>query len=343
MIEALLYKKLKNKAVACYACSHQCLILEGKRGICRVRENQKGKLYSLVYGKAIAAHLDPIEKKPFFHFLLGSYSLSIATVGCNFKCLHCQNSDISQMPKDNQDLILGEDLSPEKIVERAIKEKAPSISYTYTEPTIFLEYALETMKLAKNQGLKNNWVTNGYMSQKTLKLIAPYLDAANLDLKFFKDVLYQKISGAKLQPVLDSLVLMKKLKIWVEVTTLAIPGYTDQGPENIRMNQFEDIAKFIKNKLGAETPWHISRFYPAYKMSRLSPTPVETIQRAYQVGKKTGLKYVYTGNIPNHQGENTYCPNCNHLVIERFGYEIVRFDKNGFCPKCQTRINLVLK
>ncbi|MGC9048826.1 MAG: AmmeMemoRadiSam system radical SAM enzyme [Patescibacteria group bacterium] len=336
MKEALLYQKLKNNNVRCQACAHRCIIVHGKRGFCSVRENQDGKLYSLVYGKAVAINIDPIEKKPFFHWLPGSYSLSIATVGCNFRCLNCQNYDISQSPKERRE-IFGEDWPPEKIVEEALKFQVPSISYTYTEPTIFVEYALETMKLAKKKGLKNNWVTNGYMSKETLKLVAPYLDAANVDLKFFQDDLYQKICGGRLQPVLDSLRWMKKYKIWVEVTTLVIPGYTDQGA------QFEDIAKFIKNDLGTETPWHISRFYPAYKMMNVSPTPPEVIHRAAEIGKKVGLKYVYTGNLPGDDGENTYCPKCSELVIERIGYQIKRFDKDGKCPKCGEKIAFIDK
>lgn len=336
MHEAILYQKLNNNNVRCQACAHRCLIVPNKRGFCGVRENQKGKLYSLVYSKAVAINIDPIEKKPFFHWLPGSYSLSIATVGCNFRCLHCQNYDISQSPKEAGQ-IFGENWPPEKIVEEALKSKVPSISYTYTEPTIFIEYALETMKLAKKKGLKNNWVTNGYMSEATLKLISPYLDAANVDLKFFQDDLYQKICGGRLQSVLDSLKWMKAHKIWVEVTTLVIPGYTDQG------KQFEDIAKFIKNKLGAETPWHISRFYPAYKMLNLSPTPPEIIHKAAEIGKKIGLKYVYTGNLPGDRGENTYCPKCGELVIQRIGYEISRFDKQGKCPKCEEKLDLILE
>jgi pyruvate formate lyase activating enzyme len=337
MREAILYKKLKENLVQCEACAHYCLIAPKKRGFCNVRENRDGKLYSLVFGKAIALHVDPIEKKPFFHFLPGSYSLSVATVGCNFRCLHCQNYDNSQMPRDKNGQILGEEISPEEIVSLAMKNNLPSISYTYTEPTVFVEYAFETMKLAKKNGLKNNWVTNGYMSKETLELIAPYLDAANVDLKFFDDDLYQKICGAKLKPVLDSLKLMKKKKIWVEVTTLVIPGYTDKG------NQFEEMAKFIKNELGEETPWHISRFYPAYKMMDVPPTPVEIIYYAYEIGKRIGLKYVYVGNLFGDEKENTYCPKCKELNIKRIGYEIKRFDKNGKCRKCGEDLNLILE
>lgn len=336
MKEALLYRKLKDKKVQCSVCAHRCIIASGKQGICGVKENRKGKLYSLVYGRACAENVDPIEKKPLFHFLPGTNSLSIATVGCNFRCFHCQNAEISQMPRE-KGKIEGFDLPPEKVVEDAQRFGCQSISYTYTEPTIFVEYALDCMKLAKKEGLKNNWVSNGYMTKETLELTASYLDAVNIDLKFFKDDLYIKTSGARLQPVLDSLKLIKKLGIWLEVTTLLIPGYTDQG------TQLEEIAKFIKEELGNETPWHVTRFYPAYKMMDVSSTPIKLIDQAYQIGKKEGLKYVYTGNLPGDEHENTYCPECGELVIKRTGYEIERFDKEGKCPKCGEKIDLILE
>jgi pyruvate formate lyase activating enzyme len=335
MKEAILYQKLDKQGVRCQACAHRCLIAVGRRGICGVRENRDGKLYSLVYGKAIAVNLDPIEKKPLFHWLPGTYSLSVATVGCNLRCLHCQNADISQMPRDQQSNILGDDLTPEQIVKKALRAKVPSISYTYTEPTVFVEYALETMKLAKKASLKNVWVTNGYMTSETLELVGPYLDAANVDLKFFKDELYQKICGARLQPVLDSLRWMKKNKTWVEVTTLVIPGYTDVG------SQFEEMARFIIKDLGPETPWHISRFYPAHKMTDISSTPTDIIRRAREIGKKAGLKYVYTGNLAGDRGENSYCPKCGEMIIQRIGYQIKSFDKNSHCPRCNEEITLI--
>jgi len=336
MKEAIFYKKLKNNLVQCQACAHCCIIAPDKRGICGVRENRGGKLYSLVYGKIIAKNIDPIEKKPLFHFLPGSRALSIATVGCNFRCLHCQNADISQMPQDNNGLILGENYSPKDIVNEALREKVESIAYTYTEPTIFVDFALDVMKLAKKNGLKNVWVSNGYMTKETIDTISPYLDAINIDLKFFDNDIYLKITGAKLQPILDSLKYFKKKKIWLEVTTLVIPGYTDKG------KQFEDIANFIKKELGPETPWHISRFYPAYKLINVPPTPIELIHKARKIGQNAGLKYIYTGNIFGDDGENTYCPKCGTLIIRRIGYDIKRFDKNGRCPKCGEKIPLIL-
>lgn len=336
MKEALLYKKLGNKNVRCNVCPHQCTISPGNRGICAARENQNGKLYSLVYGRAIACHIDPIEKKPFFHFLPGSRSLSIAVAGCNLRCLNCQNWEISQNPKFTKK-IQGEELPPEIIVKLTAENNLPSISYTYTEPTIFLEYALDTMKLAKEEGIKNNWVTNGYMTKETLNLVAPHLDAANVDLKGFSEEFYQKYCGGKLRPVLDTLIRMKEKKIWVEVTTLIIPSLNDS--EKILKN----IARFIRSQLGPETPWHISQFSGAisWQLQNLPDTPIETIQKAWELGKKEGLKYVYSGNIPNHPTEDTYCPNCKARVIERTGYSIERYDKEGKCQNCGEDLSII--
>jgi len=331
MREALLYEKLKNKKVRCNLCPHHCVIEEAKRGICGVKENKEGTLYSLVYGRAVASGVDPIEKKPFFHFFPGSYAFSIATVGCNFSCLFCQNADISQFPKEKKEII-GEFLPPEEIVSYAKRNKCKSISYTYTEPTIFFEYAYETAKIAHQQGIKNNFVTNGFISKEAIKLISPYLDAANVDLKSFGDDFYKKFCGARLQPVLDSLKLMKELGIWVEVTTLIIPTLNDSAEE------LKSIAEFILG-LGQETPWHISRFYPHYKMADLPPTPVETLHKAREIGKKVGLNYVYSGNVPGDEGENTFCPHCGKKVISRYGFQTLENRlKEGKCPYCGTKI-----
>jgi pyruvate formate lyase activating enzyme len=293
MHEALLYDKLKSKKVKCNLCNHHCLISLGKRGICGIRENKDGKLYSLVYGKAIAENIDPIEKKPFYHFLPGTLSLSIATVGCNFRCIHCQNAEISQITKEKpEDVeILGKDLPPEKVIQGALDNNCPSISYTYTEPTIFLEYALDCMKLAKDKGLKNNWVSNGYMTKEALDLISSYLDAINVDLKAFTEKFYQEICGARLKPVLENLKDIKKRKIHLEVTTLIIPEKNDSEKE------LKKIAEFIKKELGIDTPWHVSRFFPYYKLDHILPTPVEKINQVVEIGKAVGLKHVYAGNI----------------------------------------------
>lgn len=294
MKECYLYKKLSGKKVQCQTCNHRCTIADGKRGICGVRENRKGKLYLLVYGKAIAVNIDPIEKKPFYHFLPGTYSFSIATVGCNFHCPWCQNWNISQAAKDpklgHKLEILGEDWPPEKIVRQALKTDCKSIAYTYTEPTIFLEYALDTMKLAYKRGLKNCWVSNGYFTKQTLVKIAPFLDAINIDLKGFSEKNYQKYSGAKLAPVLENIKAVHNKKIHLEITTMIIPTVNDSEKELKKAAQF--IASIDK-----KIPWHISRFFPAYKMVDLSPTPSETLQKAKQIGEKAGLKNVYLGNL----------------------------------------------
>ena len=338
MKEALLYKKLKEKKVQCRNCPHFCMILPGKRGICGVRENIDGKLYALNYRKAIACHIDPIEKKPFFHFLPGSYSLSIATVGCNFACKNCQNWDISQAFKGKKE-IPGEDLSPEEVVNLALENNLPGISYTYTEPTIFLEYALDTMKLAKKAGLKNNFVSNGFMTEESAKLVIPYLDADNIDIKGFSDEFYRENCGGKLKPVLETAKLMKKSGVWIEITTLAIPGESDSE------EMFRGIAKFIYHELGPETPWHISQFSGtiSWKLQHIPDTPVETLEKGYKIGKEIGLKYVYTGNVPGLPSENTTCPKCKTVAINRMNYIIHRHDKNGKCPKCGQDLNLILK
>jgi len=338
MKETLLYKKLKNKKTQCQNCPHFCNILPGKRGICGVRENIDGKLFALNYGKAIAVNIDPIEKKPFFHFLPGSYSLSIATVGCNLKCANCQNWGISQGSKPDKP-ILGEDLPPKEVIKIALENNLPSISYTYTEPTIFIEYALDIMKLARKAGLKNNFVSNGFMTEESAKLVIPYLDANNIDIKSFDDKFYRENCGGRLKPVLDTAKLMKKSGVWVEITTLVIPTLSDSE------EMFRGIAKFIYNELGPETPWHISQFCGAisWKLQHIPDTPVETLEMGYKIRKEIGLKYVYTGNIPGLPSENTICPKCGTVDINRMNYIIHRHDKNGKCPKCGQDLNLIIK
>jgi len=298
MKESILYKEVKNKVVKCQTCSHRCVIVPGKRGTCGVRENIGGKLYLLVYGRAIAANIDPIEKKPLFHFMPGTYTFSISTVGCNFRCGNCQNWTISQFgktPDVAREMIenSGEDLPPKKVVRLAKENNCPSISYTYTEPTIFLEYALDTMKLAKKAGLKNIWVSNGFMSGETLKLIISYLDAINIDIKSFDDKFYRENCGARLGPVLENCKAVVKSKIWLETTTLIIPTLSDDE------KMLEKIARFVKNKLGDFVPWHVSAFSGAisWKLQHLPETPIGKIKKAYEIGKSAGLKYVHMGNI----------------------------------------------
>jgi pyruvate formate lyase activating enzyme len=332
MKEAMFYENIAGK-IKCHLCNHQCVIDEGRRGICGVRENRGGRLFSLVYGKSVATGIDPIEKKPFFNFYPGSTAYSISTVGCNFRCLNCQNWEISQMPKGKDGKIVGEGLPPEKIVAEARQWNCKSIAYTYTEPTIFFEYAYDTAKLAHKEGIKNVFVTNGYTSSEAIREISPFLDAANVDLKGFTEDFYHKVCGAKLQPVLETIRLYKELGVWVEVTTLIIPGYSDDE------EQLRGIAEFIKS-IGEEIPWHVSAFYPAYKLLDVPPTPVKSLRMAREIGKKTGLRYVYEGNVPGEGGENTYCYSCGEPLIKRYGFEI-RENRltNGKCPKCKTQIH----
>ena len=333
-MEAYLYEHLKEKKVKCNLCSHRCIIKDGKRGICGVRENQGGILKTLVYGKLIASHIDPIEKKPLFHFMPGSLSYSIATVGCNFKCLFCQNADISQMPSDHNGMITGDLYTPEDVVDAAIKGNCKSIAYTYTEPTIFFEFAFDTAKLAHAKGIKNVFVTNGYMTSEAVHMISPYLDAANVDLKAFNESFYKEVVKARLEPVKETLKLMKKLGIFVEVTTLLIPGLNDDKKE------LEKLALFLVKSLGPETPWHVSAFYPTYKLTDRPPTPVETLVMAREIGRKAGLKYVYTGNVPGESGEKTFCYKCGKILIDRWGFYIrENLTENGRCPNCGAKID----
>lgn len=333
-MEAYLYETLENNKVKCNLCSHRCVIKDGGRGICGVRENAGGTLQTLVYGKLIARHIDPIEKKPLFHFLPGTLSYSLATVGCNFRCQFCQNADIAQMPADRSGMIVGDDCSPSSAVAAALHGGCQSVSYTYTEPTVFFEFAYETAKLAADKGLRNVFVTNGYMTAEALELMHPYLDAANVDLKAFNDKYYKQICGARLKHVLATLKLMKSLGIFVEVTTLIVPGLNDDPAE------LRDLAEFIARDLGLATPWHISRFHPTYKLTGSPPTPLNTLIMARDIGLKAGLRYVYTGNVPGNAAENTFCCSCGETVIERRGFQIGKLRiKDGRCQNCSAEID----
>ena len=328
MHEAAFWEKKDGDKTLCTLCRHRCLIASGRRGLCGVRENRGGILYSLVYEKLIAENVDHIEKKPLFHYLPGSTSYSIATVGCNFHCRHCQNYDISQWSA-SRGPIPGEKVSPAHIVQRALAAGCRSISYTYTEPTIFYEYAYDTAVLAKEAGLGNVFVSNGYTETAALEKIAPYLDAVNVDLKGFTEDFYREVAGARLQGVLDTLRDYRRLGIWLEVTTLLIPGHNDADEE------LRALAGFICNELGAQVPWHVTAFYPTYKMLDVPPTPVETLRRARQIGLEAGLRYVYEGNVPGEGGENTFCPGCGKKVIARVGYRVdASHLDNGRCDAC---------
>ncbi len=328
MREALLYETLAGNKVRCNLCAHHCVIADGRKGVCQVRENRGGTLFTLVYGRTIARNVDPIEKKPLFHFFPGSKAYSIATPGCNFHCRWCQNWDISQQPRE-QYLISGHQAAPDQIVAAAKNTGCQSIAYTYTEPTIFFEYAYETARRAHAAGINNIFVTNGYMTIEMLEAFHPFLDAVNVDLKAFRNETYHRYVGASLDPVLDSMKAIKRLGIWIEVTTLVIPGVNDDATE------IRDSARFITQELGADTPWHISRFYPAYKMMDVPPTPIALLSKAKEIGLEEGLKYIYPGNVLDNGSQDTLCPGCGRALIRRRGF-IVSHDrvKDGRCPEC---------
>ena len=330
--DALLYDELDNNQVQCNLCAHRCKIRDGSRGICCVRENRNGKLRTLVYGNLISRNVDPIEKKPLYHFYPGSRSYSLATPGCNFRCEWCQNWQISQMPRV-MEMPKRQRVMPEEVVEQALRTNCQSIAYTYSEPTIFFEYSLDTAKLAKDAGLKNIYVTNGFMTPEMLEMIQPYLDAANVDIKAFRDEPYRRLMGGRLKPVLESCRLMKEMDIWLEVTTLIVPGVNDD-PEEL-----EELATFIYEDLGPDIPWHLSRFFPQYKMKDRAPTEESILYKTKQMGKIIGLNYIYIGNV--FGDNNTYCKNCEEKLISRTGYatRLVGLDEDGKCKNCGTLLD----
>lgn len=328
MKEALFYQTLEKNKVQCNLCPHHCTISNGKTGNCKVRENKDGTLYSINYAKPVAQSIDPIEKKPLFHFYPGTTAYSIATVGCNMHCHHCQNYSISQV---NQEIYHTREVTPEEIVLLAQQSGATSIAYTYTEPTIFYEYAYDIIKLAKEKELKNVFVTNGFIEKEPLDTIAPYLDGANIDLKSMSEDFYKNICGASLQPVLDSIKRYYEHGIWIEITTLLIPGYNEDEKE------LRKIAQFIYD-INSDIPWHVTGFYPTYKLTNVKPTPLPLLEHAVNIGKKQGLSHVYQGNT--RRGENTYCPQCGTLLIIRDGYHITKNNLvEGSCSECHAHIN----
>ena len=327
---ALYYKKLEEKKVHCLLCPTSCIISPGNFGNCGARKNIDGTLYSMVYAKPISVAIDPIEKKPLYHFLPGSKSFSIGTLGCNLHCLHCQNYETSQAKADQYPVL---DVPPEEIVEKAIQNNCKSISYTYNEPTIFYEYVLETAKLARKKGIKNVMVSNGYINEEPLKELYPYIDAANIDIKSFDEKFYSKICSAALKPILESIINIKKIGTWLEITNLVIPGHNDN---------FKEIGKMcrwlIKN-LGEETPLHFSAFHPTYKLLDAERTPPETLTKARILAKKLGLKHVYIGNALAKEGNNTYCQECGKLLIEREWFDVLSNKiKQNRCPDCRSKI-----
>lgn len=350
--EAWFYERLPDSRVHCTLCPHECRIADGSRGACAVRYNDRGVLYTLVYDAVVASNLEPVEKKPFFHFMPGSFAYSIATVGCNMRCAFCQNWEIAHWPvehlprrlaegRDSTRVpldflaknVAGRTRSPAAIVEDAVRSGASSIAYTFTEPTIFFELAYETAVRARARGLKNLFVTNGYISEVALRKIAPVLDGVNVDLKCFREDSYRRISRAGLQPVLDAIRLYHALGVWVEVTTLVIPGVNDSDRE------LHDIAQFVRS-VGPEVPWHVSQFYPTYKMLDRSVTPLDTLRRARQIGLHAGLQYVYEGNVPGQGGEDTVCYLCGTVLVERVGSSLVANRiRKGCCPTCRSPVH----
>ncbi|MCX7705787.1 MAG: AmmeMemoRadiSam system radical SAM enzyme [bacterium] len=328
--EALFYEKADNSAVKCNLCPKNCLIPEGKYGFCRARKNTGGVLYSMGYGRPCSVAIDPMEKKPLFHYLPGSKTFSIASAGCSLRCLFCQNWQISQCsPEQTRNY----NLLPEEVVKLAKEKNCPVIAYTYSEPVNFYEYMLDTAIIAKQSGIKNIMHTAGYINKEPLEKLLPYIDAANVDLKGFSQEYYRNVCGADLESVLQTLKIMKKNKIWIEITTLLVPGYNDSSEE------LKNLCNWIKTNLGPDTPLHFSRFYPTYKLVHLTSTPYQTLEKAHEIAKQCGLKYVYIGNVYDNPYEDTKCPKCDKIIIDRKGFEIIENNiRNGKCRFCGTKI-----
>ncbi|MFH1530098.1 MAG: AmmeMemoRadiSam system radical SAM enzyme [Pseudomonadota bacterium] len=323
------FQRSDGDAVRCELCPHRCLIREGRRGRCGVREVRAGTLRTLVWGRPVALNVDPIEKKPLFHFLPGETSLSIATAGCNLECRFCQNHSISQArPEERSDPLV----PPSRVVEEARRTGARIIAYTYTEPTIFYEYAEDIARAAAADGLRNVFVTNGYIAEAPLRRLLPLMDGANVDLKAFSDETYRRVLGGSLEPVLRSLRILKEAEVWLEVTTLLVPGLNDSDGE------LDAIAGAIA-ALDPGIPWHVSRFHPDHRMLHEVRTPMETVERALGAGRRAGLQYVYPGNTPTHQGECTWCHGCGALLIARQGFRVSGHRcADGRCPECGVRV-----
>ena len=327
MKEAILYDRVRDGSVRCRLCAHGCTIAPGSRGLCGVRQNDGGTLYSLSYGRLVARDVDPIEKKPLFHFYPGSRAYSIATVGCNFMCQNCQNHFISQYPRQHDGRLVGDAAEAEEVVEDAVQAGCRSVAYTYTEPTIAIEFYLEVMQRAREAGIANVWVSNGFFSRDAADRLLPFLDAINIDLKGITDEFYHRVVGGSVRPVLDSIERVHREGVWVEVTTLLIPGQND-ADEELRWTA-EAIAG-----ISPSIPWHLSRFFPAFRLMQHPPTPVETLKRARHIGRDVGLHYVYLGNVPG-EGEETHCPSCGAVVVRRAGYFVWENRlSGGTCPSC---------
>lgn len=328
--ETMFYEKLKDNTVQCGICFRRCIIPEGKRGFCRNRENRGGILYNLVYAKPSAVHIDPIEKEPALHMLPGTQILCFGTAGCNFRCKFCHNWHLSQRSIEEMDTY---SLLPEDAVNLAIEKKIPTLSFTYNEPTSFYEYVYDIAKLAKAKGLKILWHSNGSMSPQALKELLKYTDAVTIDLKGFTDKFYREASSAELEPVLRTLKIIKEQGVWLEIVNLVIPTLND-NPEDIKR-----MCEWIKENLGPDTPLHFSRFSPAYKLIALSPTPIETLEKAYSIAREAGLNYVTIGNVPGHGYNSTFCPKCGQRLIHRVHFTVLSNGiKNGKCSSCGHKI-----
>lgn len=328
--EAFSYEKLPGGKVSCNICPNHCVLSEGDRSICRSKVNIDGRLYTLAYGNPCAVHVDPVEKKPLFHFLPQSRAFSIAAAGCNFRCLNCQNWQISQVrPED----VRHYDLFPGDVVERALRSDAGAIAYTYSEPLTFFEYAIDTARIARQKGLKNLLISNGYVNPEPLLALCKFIDAANINLKSFDDELYRKLNGGRLKPVLETFKALDGQGIHFEMTTLVVPGYVDD-PEMIR-----SMCKWIVDNLGVNHPLHFLRFFPQYKLDRLPPTPVSTLERFREIAMEEGIRYVYIGNVPGHEANHTYCHDCKKLLVRRNGYAVsLPGLSGGRCRYCNAEI-----
>jgi pyruvate formate lyase activating enzyme len=333
--EALFYNKLDNKVVQCQLCPRRCIISPARRGFCGVRENRDGVLYTLVFAKPVAIHIDPIEKKPLFHFLPGTTAYSIATAGCNLRCKFCQNWEISQVRPEEIRYFY---LEPQELVRKVKESGSLTIAYTYSEPTIFYEYMLETAKLARQEGIKNIMHSCGYINEEPLRQLCKYLDAANIDLKGFSNDFYHRLTEGTLEPVLQSLKILKEEGVHLEITNLIISGYNDDE-ELIRQ-----MCLWIRENLGPDVPLHFSRAFPMHKLTSLIATPMQTLEKARDIAKESGLNYVYIGNVAGNPYESTYCPKCKEIVIKRIGYTILEVNlEDGKCKFCGERIEGVWK
>ncbi len=330
-VEAMYYRKLEGTQIECELCPRHCLVTDLERGFCGVRENQDGNYYTLVHSRACAMNIDPIEKKPLYHFHPGTAAFSIATAGCNVNCKFCQNWDISQVRPEQ---VANVELSPEEITQICRQRSVPTIAFTYSEPVVFYEYMYDTCKESRKYGIRNAMITGGYIEKEPLLKIMPVLDAIKVDLKAFSEDYYRDIVNGELQPVLDALKIMHDHGIWLELVYLVVPTLNDSDRE------FTELCNWIVSNLGDSVPIHFTRFHPTYLLKNLPPTPVSSLERAYDVAKKAGLKYPYVGNVPGHEGEKTYCPACGNVVIDRSGFRIRSINlKDGCCTSCAHKID----